>query len=226
MSDAPILFNAPMIRALLAGEKTETRRVLKPQPHLVSDGAATWIGTDGKGHVARYRPGDRLWVRETWQEFLASELPPDRPRSLRGRFGIPSECAKGNVSYVTYRADGEMPPHPEMGEARWRPSIHMPRWASRLTLLVREVRIERLQDITEDGARAEGAREPSLRLLCPDLAQAAWSERQVFSRLWNHQYGPDAWEANPWVTVTGFDVIRANIDSAECRAAVEAALCP
>lgn len=211
MSDKPILFSAPMILALLDGRKTQTRRVLKPQPEA-----------DGKYHdikaarrALRFVPGDRLWVREAWQEFLASEFPQGRAFGPRGDFGIPTERAKGNVSYVAYRADGDFPPHPEDGKAVWRPPIHMPRKFSRLTLIVEAVKVERLQDISEEDAGAEGypAQEQRAASGIAEIRDAypiAW-----YAWLWDSINAKRGfpWSINPWVCALTFCVIKQNIDA-------------
>lgn len=196
MSDKPILFSAPMIRALLDGRKTQTRRVYKPRE-------GRW------GIDRRFAPGDRLWVRETWQEFLASEFPPGRTFGPRGDFGIPAERTKGNVSYVAYRADGDFPPHPEDGIAVWRSPIHMPRKFSRLTLIVEAVKVERLQDISEEDAIAEG-------VFVPEAQYAQQGPRApvlAYAALWDSINGACAWEANPWCVALTFRVKQRNIDA-------------
>jgi hypothetical protein len=158
------MFSAPMVRALLGGQKTQTRR-LTSSP------------------LARAMPGDRLWVREA---FL---------------WTIPGIGAR-------YRADEDRPEW----RGLWKPSIHMPRRISRITLTVSAVRLTHLQDITEEDAAAEGTREPSLRDLGGELRQAAWTERQVFARLWSHLHGADAWDSNPLVVALTFCVTEQNID--------------
>lgn len=164
MGDVPILFSGPMVRAILEGRKTQTRRPCR------------W-------GVARdaVAAGDRLWVRETWAVATG-------------------DVCDGNAA-IRYRADGALEavndhrsdalPRMLSTSDRWRPSIHMPRWASRLTLPVVSVRAERLHDITEADAVAEGVRDPDLR--------AAETARVLFADLWNATYGPEAWDANPWV---------------------------
>lgn len=206
MADRPIVFSAPMIRALLDGRKTQTRRVLKPQPYEF-DGR--WWVVDrhsGDCHLdmwARgdvgcrpYFPGDRLWVRET--------------------FAFDDD---GHEEWPLYRADGATLPtlHPNRKPARWRPSIHMPRWASRLTLIVTGVRVQRVQDISEEDAVAEGAE----RLAMDDdgkfYQHDAGTHRTGFAGLWEHLNGPRGfgWDANPWVVALTFTAHRCNIDQME-----------
>lgn len=150
----PILFSAPMVRAILAGTKTQTRRIVKPQPiwaveedgHLYAGDHSTSVMVDGHPNwrtqfayqAARWDPGDTLWVKET-HRFQTHE-------------------------HIEYRADGATHHVQDNAEwlrdkdisANWKPSIHMPRWASRINLGVLAVRVERLQDITEEDAIAEG----------------------------------------------------------------------
>lgn len=249
----PIIFNGDMVRALLDGRKTQTRRVVKPQPDrpLVRNAAGDWRGADREGIDPRSptwpcpygQPGDLLWVRETWQEFFEDEMPPGRGLNMRGRMGSPAQPGR---SVIAYRADGEMPPHPEYGAACWRPSIHMPRWASRLTLRITEVRVQRLQEISEDDARTEGVHLTAIapgdlyrNLPCAHcgqreqqhvgMARACWGGRGTcfskltlrggFAYLWGSIHGDGAWASNPWVWAITFEVIRENVDQVLARAA-------
>lgn len=206
MTDHPILFSAPMVRAILDGRKTTTRRVLKPQPigHTAwqdDDTGRWWVS--GHGEVGdtllslRWRAGDRLWVREA--HALVGTTDPGF--LLYRASGYEAECDR----------HGFDKPYPPESVVRWRPSIHMPRWASRITLAVEAVRVERLHAITEEDARAEGV------LYVPghgDITRAelmcdpGWSNflhcREGFQLLWDTIHGPDAWGANPWVSVTTF----------------------
>lgn len=205
-----IIFTGANVRAIMAGRKTQTRRVIRGAPtdavwHCDRRDGKLWFVTDGGSPSLPVRPGfmvgDRLWVREAWQEFLLSEHPPGRPLGPAGRFGIPVEMAKGNVSHVAYRADGEWPDHPEMGKARWRSPLHMERRFSRLTLAVTDVRVERLQDISCADAIAEGippaANSTTIDYDTPD-------PRDAYRDLWNSIHGPAAWDANPWVAAITF----------------------
>lgn len=203
MSERPILFSGPMVRALLAGRKTQTRRIVKPQPPTQAvcagvisssnpDANGVWVWLDstdmleasraGDDFRCRYGvPGDRLWVRETW-------CPSDTNiRSATGQGA--AYCADTPLGSV----------QKGMG---WRPSIHMPRWASRLTLDITDVRVKRLQDISETDAAAEGTREPSL----VPIIGACWSERDAYAKLWEHINGKGSWAANPWVWAVTFKV--------------------
>jgi hypothetical protein len=190
MTDRPIIFSAPMIRALLAGRKTQTRRILKPQPYSsesvvsVDPDQCCWMSCEPSpitGGVRQmdpwrplpYTPGDRLYVRE---------------------------AAHIDGTFVNYRADHSGDPT-GLG---WRPSIHMPRWASRLTLIVTDVRVQRLNDIIRGDAMAEG---------CPFANMADGPDpRDWYADLWNSLHGAGAWDANPWVVAISFTVQRGNID--------------
>lgn len=215
MKERPILFSAPMVRAILSGAKTQTRRVVKPQPiedrlhdHVERKyGLFTWWAgnrTFGIQHQARCpygQPGERLWVRETWNVTHHSQLAPGENIAksaedcVRDNNGFMPSCAEG----VVYAADG-VTSHPVHGKARWRPSIHMPRWASRITLEIVAVRVERLWDISEADCAKEGA--PfSYSGFDPDEAPD-W--RGWYRSIWEAVYGPDSWVANPWVWVLTF----------------------
>ncbi len=181
MTERPIIFSTPMVVAILAGRKAQTRRVIVPQPERRLEktaGALTWRYTDREGidpkspHFrAPCQVGDTLWVRETFS------LSPDGP---------------------IYRASGSDAGMLEPGDRIvWRPSIHMPRWAARLFLRVTDVRVERLQDISEADAIAEG------RSLTRD------DPRGYFPETWDslnarRGYG---WDANPWLWVISFERI-------------------
>lgn len=198
MKERPILFSGPMVRAILDGRKTQTRRVIKPQPHAAAD-AFAWVARgkhsrwtaqkDGKAiglwFLCPYGgPGDRLWVRETWCEFID-----DQGRAVA--------CA----------ADGwaECPAEDD----RWRPSIFMPRWASRITLEITGVRVERVQDVSETDAWAEGisiAKEQTWRPLGSKEPYQPYPPQMAFGALWdeiNAKRGY-SWESNPWVWVVEF----------------------
>lgn len=191
----PIIFKAEMVRAILNGHKTQTRRVFKPQPDRdgkvdvgeigTSDGVAYVRGARG-GHCTRVpcpygKSGDQLWVRECWGVDNIGALPILQIDALR------------------FRATDSMQSTPDIG---WRPSIHMPRWASRITLEITGVRVEKLQDIGEDDAAAEGVSE---RFSPPDHVMSI-GRIAAFHDLWdsiNLQRGY-AWNTNPWVWVVEF----------------------
>lgn len=203
----PILFSGPMIRALLSGTKTQTRRVVKPQPdrYIVSfeklgnDWKPVWgvacMPTEEANRCIRCPcgvPGDKLWVREAW-----------RPLG-RIRGGNWEGCLEYRADHTSVPLDSRtfwpasMFWTPEKA-THWRPSIHMPRWASRITLEVTDVRVERVQEITGEDARAEGVD-------AIPAAPAAFTHRTSFAKLWNsinakRGYG---WDLNPWVSVVEF----------------------
>ena len=211
MKVRPILFNGEMVRAILDRRKTQTRRVVKPQPDDVwhesgwkNGGVGMRFGMEVEGVLCPYGvPGDRLWVRETWAAVMFYEA------HVEG-FGLgyaddwegSSHIPQGPSEYtILYRADNEWDESVEDRGFRWRPSIHMPHWASRITLEVTDVRVERVQDISEADAEAEGA--PPI-LVPPDGGGAPFTEG--FMDLWdsiNAKRG-FGWDANPWVWVVAF----------------------
>lgn len=211
-----------MIRALLDGRKTQTRRVLQPQPSAICAGFQK-VFTDpprfeaidangkpcnvfaGKLGVHPYPPirfakGDRLWVREAWRcNGWASDVATIFYRASEGD-GYTAMCEQWLV------ADHK----PLRVETKWSPSLHLPRWASRLTLTVTDVRVQRLQDITPADAIAEGIWAPanSMTIDCETR-----DPRDDFQALWNSINGADSWDANPWVVALTFTVERRNIDA-------------
>ncbi len=238
MTDRPILFSAPMVLALLAGRKTQTRRVLKngwqPMLNAPHDLVRTWfappeiptLGIPGqwaesgiwavkhgeRGYnrflgQAPYRPGDRLWVKEGHAFVPAS--------AYRHSEGVQQTVDPADkYQAAIYRAAWD-----RSGSQLWRSPIHMPRWASRLTLLVTDVRVERLQDISEADAVAEGAEAVDLqfdhRLSNAHKIDLAGTKSHAlgYERLWNSIHGPGAWDANPWVVALTFAVQHGNIDA-------------
>lgn len=236
MADRPILFSAPMIRALRAGTKTQTRRILKPQPAELTEGQTP--------KVLRISVGDRLWVRET---YAISRCSVDYETGLDEynfewdeEYGDPRAHLDGDprggcCAALWYRADGaDQNPselYPCIGfkgevlrpaEIRWRPSIFMPRWASRLTLLVDDVRVERLQDVSEADAFAEGVwHGGTFHRFADDLSASckagSWfsTARDWYRDLWERINGAGAWDENPFVAAYAFRVLRGNIDKLE-----------
>ncbi|WP_025856114.1 hypothetical protein [Pseudomonas sp. CHM02] len=203
IKERPILFSAPMVRAILEGRKTVTRRALKIQPRSKADIGSYGLGqpfirhpdvTKPNPECPHGRPGDRLWVRET---CLINDF----------RDGGVPEAERADCQII-YRADGTPDWEGEEELIRWRPSIHMPRWASRILLEITDVRVERLQDISEEQAKAEGVR------LYTDHAELGdwWhvegietysaDPRKSFELLWSSVGGD--WQANPWVWVVEF----------------------
>lgn len=238
MKERPILFSGPMVRALLDGSKTQTRRVVH-NPHrndggwVVQDcGKGWWPYRSHDGESGCYldrqkdgdyyseaplrcpygQPGDRLWVRETWGLHAYA----DESDWLKG--GCTALDLEDSV--IAYRADwGTM-----QDSCHWRPSIHMPRAASRITLEVTGVRVERLEDISEADAIAEGIElqpEPVIAggwsgenrftlkgmgtgACAGDVSWTAPTAAELYQRLWESINGPGSWEANPWVWVIEF----------------------
>ena len=225
MTDKPIIFSAPMVRAVIEGRKTQTRRVLKPQPDTISDpsGLGRWGTVNRYGYwrpaaeIRPVQPGDRLWVKEAI-----------RPQLLRN---ILTGDELPNVWAAAYDADGEdvvdedgfnlLPWWKKGGKLS---PIFMPRWASRLTLTVTDVRVQRVQDISEEDAMAEGIErlKSGRGFYDPTVAKAAvhfgeWTSTAIqgFSRLWNAIHGPAAWDRNDWVAAYTFTVQRGNIDGGQ-----------
>lgn len=218
MKEHPILFSAPMVLALLAGSKTQTRRVVKPQPEW--DG--NWFKWDGHRPNSKYgacsgnslsttfwmldccpygKPGDRLWVRET--HFINHYMGAQTPVEDR------ADCQ------ILYRAtDMDCVRNMEDSEGLvWSPSIHMPRWASRITLEITGVRVERLQDISEADCWSEGAvtknpNPPSFYPVTGLDGHGHLSTRGVYADLWRTINGPESWGANPWVWVVEFKAVQ------------------
>ena len=190
MSERPILMNTDMVRAILEGRKTVTRRVMKPQPvldgHFWRLGGVGWGDNISSFHPvpchslynhAPYHPGDILWVRETWTRLPETPGGHFRPRGV-----------------YYYKAGEDLRPEKYRGNG-WHPSIHMPREAARIFLRVADVRVERLQDCGNMQAKDEG---------CTCSSQ--------FARLWDSTIKPAdratfGWDANPWVWVISFERI-------------------
>lgn len=230
MKERPILFSAAMVQALLAGSKTQTRRIAKlvatlpdgggwqalrkPGTHTclpLVDGKFQWKPAAGDGwreypNIGEYCPygqvGDQLWVRET--TCIAPK-----------QFAFPDEtCVKdyeGEWRYVSYKADGFAEDAMRDYGLKWTPSIHVPKWASRITLEITNVRCERLQDISESDAMAEGVHE----FKCPQMSyfhsrkEAPTEDHflipgMAYMDLWNSINGPESWKSNPFVWVVEF----------------------
>jgi len=184
MKDCPILFNDEMVRAILAGRKTQTRMVLNKQPMMVEDNkSAVWNGPGSAlqqqlerlGRGCKYgQPGDRLWVRETWAPLTVG---------------------------FAYRADSVWNDAPPSG--KWHPSIRMPRWASRITLEITGVRMQRLNYISEDEAIAEGfVSTAKVYKNCEDYTGKYAIEN--YKDQWININGDGSWYINPWVWVIEF----------------------
>lgn len=248
MTDRPILFSGPMVRALHEDRKTQTRRAIA-FPGLENVHDFVPVGTDARGRRVyemkdrfgralnrpvgkqfveyhwwpKYAVGDRLWVREAWRTLHANDIL--APRQLAD-----------DPSKIIYEADPENR-NPLWAFGRLRASMHMPRWASRLTLIVEGVKIEQLQDISEEDALAEGVladddyagsfeKEYCQRcggsgvhgafgtgygVIEVDCAECA-TPKLRYRNLWDHINGPGSWDDNPWVAAYTFRVIKQNID--------------
>jgi hypothetical protein len=191
-----------MVRAIQEGRKTQTRRIVKPQP----EGSTTWLSQADSTDCGFYpnniranparlacpygQPGDRLWVRETWAPMSTFDPSPE--------------------TGAVYKADNH--PSQSVIACKWKPSIHMFRWASRITLEITGVRVERLQDISNEDCVAEGITAIGKGVRMPDgrYAQSGRYEtkastvRQLYSELWESINGSESWAANPWVWVVEF----------------------
>ncbi len=225
MADIPILFSAPMVRALLDGRKTQTRRVLKPWPgmqrkwltmetlhqapscylcevnghlgaqmqHPLAGTSQSYGAVDAMSPLGwvrlPYSVGDRLWVREAWKAH--STFNGVKPRDIQ-------------PTRIFYLADDGYSPSGAPG----RPSMFMPRWASRLTLTVSDVRVQRLQDIGTDDAVAEGV----ARFDPLNMSEDEGGPVYRYAFIWDRINGAGAWDANPWVAAYTFSVEHRNID--------------
>ena len=200
MTDRPIIFSTPMVRALLAGGLSQTRRVLKEQRHVAypmfSGGRWQWHGTTGavlSDVVVPYAPGDRLWVKEAFVRYHELDDCDMRVGPLKVAYK-----ADGGFRWLDADTDEfrDSPP--------WGSPFYMPRWASRLTLLVTDVRVQRLQEISRGDAMEEG---------CPFANMADGpNPRDWYRDIWNSIHGPDAWDRNPWCVAVSFETHRCNID--------------
>ena len=199
--ERPILFSGPMVRALLAGTKTQTRRPVKGMAleWLRPEGFTPTFVADPANHLCLYgAPGDRLWVREAWRAMAEHDA--SRPLDIPWRAPVVYEASR----------------HPDTLFGKLRPGMFMPRWASRITLEVTGVRVERLQDISEADAIAEGIEsrqvsETDSRWLRYDRSEdqgkaysTTGNPRESFRSLWESINGPGLWQANPWVWVLSF----------------------
>lgn len=216
MADRPILMSAPMVRATMREVevpdtgKTNTRRIPRGEVlqeealpseaqedldlrgwgrYPQADGSAVWVKVP-------WAVGDRAWVRETWAQHTRAE---DRVYAKGDGHPWGSPIYRATFGAILAPACEGFTP--------WRSPIHMPRWASRLTLMIEDVRVQRLQDISEEDARAEGwPNTPGAALR--DAYPIGW-----FGNLWDDIHGHGAWDANPWVAALTFRAIHTNIDA-------------
>lgn len=246
VKERPIIFSGDSVRAIIDGRKTQTRRPIKDVPRdahtfcRVSDGWVIWCGGRSCGDQAEYdrftaesypegggircpygQPGNRLWVRETWQ-FVDGNA---RHRNTAFVEGIPSarlgpaapwkgvQDTRPITWRAMYRADGPAPEHKLYGNFPWNSPVYMPRWASRLLLEVTDVRVQRLQEISEQDAQAEGVPFDGtywlggLHLVKGTL-QCWPTASEAFARAWDVINGKRAtWSSNPWVWAITFRVV-------------------
>ncbi|EPH2707609.1 morphogenetic protein [Klebsiella pneumoniae] len=206
MKERGMIFNGEMVRAILDGRKTQTRRIMAPQPAddierciFPNPEAIGWKSSlrhkhgSTTAHFCHYgKPGDRIWVRETFQGPLFDYDLMDSYCKDPTPFEKPEFCV--------YKADGV--PAPEFYDTDdelhccWRQSIHMPRWASRILLEITNVRVERLKSISDGDAIREGCSTADMK--------SGDCVADVFARLWASIYGAESWNANPWVWVIEF----------------------
>lgn len=200
MKERGMIFNGEMVRAILDGRKTQTRRIVKGTDGAVKfckewdiNGEEIFVVLGEKDHTGMNpvlgtiscpfgAVGDRIWVRETWA-----------PESI--------DAEDGSYS-PDYRATANGQPL----DGRWTPAIHMPRWASRILLEITDVRVERLNSISQEDAQAEGMELTGWRPTYsdPDSGGEAWTPYDNFAQLWESIYGEESWKANPWVWVIEF----------------------
>ena len=200
--ERPILFNADMVNAILSGRKTQTRRIVKPTKdrngsgcHLAPCEIAGEVNGGDYALCPYGQPGDRLWVRENFLYLMHGDV---TAGDIKYCASIDSRSAAGSKNPGYWW--------------RKRPSIHMPRWASRITLEIVSVRVERLKQISERDALQEG-----IGLVLADnwpdpkaMSEAvAKSRRAGFKLLWESINGSDSWDTNPWVWVVEFKRVEA-----------------
>jgi hypothetical protein len=200
--ERPILFSGPMVRAILEGRKTQTRRVLNLDDAMHEDAIPSrilewreqhgeWFGLYEWDTIANCKcpygqPGERLWIREAWARIVV-----------------------GNQIDYLYRANTHAGLEKRDGDQKWKPSIHMPRVACRLMLEITGVRVERLNDISVEDSIAEGI-EPVRDIWklygerMPGTAGETGQPRKSYASLWESINGPGSWDANPWVWVVEF----------------------
>ncbi len=226
MKDGNVLFSRPMILALLDGSKSQTRRLLKPQATDVIgygwNGAkgATWTDQDGETRRLKLWAGQRVWVREAWRPGYGAEgYREDLGRVAQPKDFDPKTTAIEYLADDTYELNGKN-----------RPGIHMCRWMSRITLTITDVRVERLQEITEADAIAEGIEKVFYGGDDPQyVGRFGWkdyrdhphaiapylSPMKSYETLWEKINGEGSWAASPWIVAYTFDVRLSNIDATE-----------
>lgn len=232
MKETGLILRGPLVQAVLAGRKTQHRMLVKPQPpfgciygingaqsHAIccaADNHAVWVPPTPKSKDHRLpcpygKPGDRLWVKETWGMSFEDIVPKGRQFISGGTWG--SQDRPHRKPCVVFLSDGDMPSNSPWETARWSPSTQMPRWASRITLEIISVRVDRLQDIAEEDAIAEGCEmEGCFPKEQPDqsgIGEIGWdSAVEWYSWIWESIHGPDSWELNPYVWVIEFKEVK------------------
>ena len=229
MIERGMIFNGEMVRAILDGRKTQTRRPVR-FPVLDKNLGCELAGNELAGELsagnylnsAFGKPGHRIWVRETWATLgnedgccvdWEDNLCKGDERSAARIYRASCEQRPGDYGLWSIPDDADWKPHTKdhKFEGAWRPSIHMPRWASRILLEITSVRVERLNAISEEDARAEGIIDGGC-LNCgePEPCGCANPEpdaTDAFAYLWQSIYGQESWNANPWVWVIEFKSI-------------------
>lgn len=211
MTERGMIFNAEMVRAILDGRKTQTRRIVKSDCMDIGekdDGTLwPWREHDNGGDYWYPCPfgevGDRIWVRETWQAIHDSV---DEFGHVEERTYSPSIPKEKDRYWHTVYAEHFGDENREDRGFPWRPAIHMPRWASRILLEITSVRVERLNDISQKDAQAEGMELTGWRPTYsdPDSGGEVWTPYDNFAELWQSLYGVGSWLSNPWVWVIEF----------------------
>lgn len=217
MKERGMIFNAEMVQALLDGRKTQTRRPVKFPVHdknlgceLAGNELAGELSAGNYLNSAFGKPGDRIWVRETFQGPLFNYEQMDEYLEDSSKFEKPEFCQ--------YAADGGHRPEYQDADDNlrhgWRPSIHMPRWASRILLEITGVRVERLNSIHDVDAMREGIQNLTTcshsDFGIPGVVNAQHPVR-AFQLLWESIYGADSWRANPWVWVIEFKRVEGGV---------------
>ncbi|HFT1550874.1 TPA: hypothetical protein ACH27V_004580 [Klebsiella quasipneumoniae subsp. similipneumoniae] len=214
MKERGMIFNGEMVRAILDGRKTQTRRPIKwKQTRFTEIGeredGTKWPWSEDAEHACDFwhpcpfgAVGDRIWVRETFQGPLVHEELFEEYSAYPEKFETPEYCE--------YAADGGVRPEycdlDDNLRHGWRPSIHMPRWASRILLEITDVRVERLNSISQEDAQAEGLELTGWRPTYsdPDSGGEVMTPYDNFAQLWESIYGEESWKANPLVWVISF----------------------
>lgn len=224
MNEKRIIFSSLMVRAILEGRKTQTRRVIRPQPQVSDRGCPSWVAEPGKKHIrlgprrcgggpavtmhdlmSEYcpygQPGDRLWVRETWSDLRG------------GGFNVSFAYKEKSLSRDGTHEDEEAKRCREDFGYKWKSPLFMPRAASRLTLELTDVRVEHVQDISQGDAQAEGVEHDNLVGYYCDEAEGEFGGHRCnwrvgYMLLWDEINGKKfPWSSNPWVWALSFKIV-------------------